>query len=236
MTETGTEDTVVIPTNQLRGRGDTRRLAVIDIETTGLNRDTGLLLEVGIAIIDQTLREVDSRCVLMATPAALEWADYTFRHRGNPDDLDIAQRMHLDNGLVENLLFPRQSWWPDDRAAVEASASCYAIADTRLSTLFHKYGIDSVPMVGSSVRSLDAPFLDKYMPKLFRHFNHRTIDASALLELARFIDPAGYGDIAAAAGRAGHRTIGDCRRSLGTIRDFASRYGIGAISATAKET
>lgn len=215
-------------------RGDTSPLAVIDIETTGLSHATDLILEVGVVIINQKLDEVDNRCVLLTTPATIEWAEDTFRHRGDAG-FNIAKRMHLDSGLVEDLLFPRR-FLDAVEVAAHSTAFEYAVADARLSAVLDEHGIAAVPMVGSSVRSLDAPFLAAHMPKLFAHFNHRTIDASALLELARFVDPAGHSEIAASAGLSGHRTVGDCRRSLGIIRAFAARYGIGSIRAAYEET
>ena len=211
-------------------------LAVIDIETTGLDAGADLILEVGVVIVDPQLHEVAHRSVLITTRDAVAWARRTrkqARAGGKATaELNLAQKMHLDNGLVEDLLFPR----PLKPNAVgldlqsQMVASDYSVAAQQLCMFLDRHLIiDPVPMVGSSVRSLDAPFLEAHMPALLSRFSHRTIDASALIELSRFIDPAGCDAVTSAIGASSHRTIGDCRRSLDTIRSFAAHYRIGDV-------
>lgn len=211
-------------------------LAVIDIETTGLDAGTDLILEVGVVIVDPQLREVAHRSVLITTRDTVAWARRTRKQarevRYPTLELDPAQQMHLDNGLVDDLLSPR----PLKPNAVgldlqsQMIASDYSVAAQQLCMFLDRHLIIyPVPMVGSSVRSLDAPFLEAHMPALHDRFNHRTIDASALLELSRFIDPSGFDAMTSTIGASSHRTIGDCRRSLDTIRSFAARYGIGDV-------
>lgn len=101
----------------------TGNLAVIDIETTGLDPRHDLILELGVVIIDNTLREVDHRSVLLATDSTTAWASRIQQRwnsfimttgaaagsattRRGDAGLTMAQAMHLDNGLIADLLNP----------------------------------------------------------------------------------------------------------------------------------
>lgn len=206
------------------------RLAVLDIETTGLDSDTDLILEVGIVIVDARLHEIAHLCVLIASPLNVAWAKHTYAQWDRSAQLSVAQTMHLNNRLIRDLHRP-MSFAQSHADGTRTVVAGYQQATALLCAFLDEQGIlEPVPLVGSSVRSLDGPFLERYMPKLFSRFTHRTIDASALTELARFIDPQGYEALAAATPESGHRTVEDCRRSIGIIQAFAQRYGIGSLS------
>lgn len=211
-------------------QGGFNRLAVLDIETTGLNASTDSTLEVGIVIVDSKLREIAHDCVLVASPENVAWAKRTLERASRGGPLTFAQSMHLNNWLVTDLHSPEV--FLSSGGGTRAIAPDYEQAADYLCAFLDEQGIvEPVPLAGSSVRSLDGPFLERHMPKLFSRFTHRTIDASALTELARFMDPAGYEELAAATPDSGHRTIEDCRRSIGIMKAFALRYGIGSLSA-----
>ncbi len=205
------------------------RLAVIDIETTGLDPSVDQILEVGIVIVDSKLNEIAHHCVLVATQENIDWAKHTFALWDRTAELTVAQQMHLNNWLVSDLHQPTRFALHTD--GTRTTAGEYHHAAERLCAFLDEHAItEPVPMAGSSVRALDGPFLALHMQKLFARFTHRTIDASALTELARFVDPAGYEELAATTPTSGHRTIEDCRRSIGIIRQFAVRYGIGDLA------
>ena len=199
------------------------RLAVIDLETTGLEPYTGLILEIGVVIIDETLTERGGLAVLVDSPDAVAWAKDARRRDGDGGCLTVAEEMHLRNGLIDELL---AGAGPTPRAgSVEAAAAVIAAG-------LDAHGIcEPVPMVGSSVRSLDAPFLEVHAPALAARFTHRTIDASALTEFAFLVDRDGLETVMAGLPGSNHRTLGDCRRSLEILRRFATHYGIGAVAA-----
>lgn len=199
------------------------RLAVIDLETTGLDPQTGLILEIGVVIFDETLTESGELAVLVASPEAVAWAGDARRRDGDGMPLSVAEEMHLRNGLIDELL---AGAGPTPRAgSVDAAASVIAAG-------LDGHGIcDPVPMVGSSVRSLDAPFLDVHAPALAARFTHRTIDASALTEFACLVDRDGLETLMAGLPGSTHRTLGDCRRSLEILRRFGQHYGVGPLAA-----
>lgn len=212
------------------------RLAAVDIETTGLNANTDSILEVGIVIIDSQLREIANHCVLIASPDNVAWAKRTLEQAGRGGPMTFAQSMHLNNDLISDLREPVNL---KRRLGIKTCTvvTAYQLAAYRLCAFLDEHGIEEpVPLVGSSVRSLDGPFLALHMPKLFARFTHRTIDASALTELARFVDPAGYEELAVGTPESGHRTIEDCRRSIGIIRAFGLRYGVGSLAASSAPT
>ena len=209
----------------------TNRLAVIDLETTGLNPATGLILEVGIVVIDTALNEIAHRSVLLADQPAVDWARRTLAREAAGADLDIPERMHLDNGLVADLLNPVHFLSGEEAPFPRVVDFSPAGAAQTMCMFLDQQGITApVPLTGSSVRSLDGPFLAAHMPELFSRFSHRTIDASALTEFAKFVDPSGHAAIMAEVPAAGHRTVEDCRRSLEIIRRFASCYRIGELA------
>ncbi len=90
---------------------------------------------------------------------------------------------------------------------------------------------DPVPMVGSSVRALDAPFLALHAPALAARFMNRTIDASALTEVALLVDRDGLETVMAGLPGSTHRTLGDSGALRSILRRFAALYGIGAVAA-----
>lgn len=206
------------------------RLAVIDLETTGLDPHAGHILEIGVVIVDETLAEVDAFSVLVASAEARMWARTVWGRAPSPD-LGPAQQMHLDNGLIDELL---DAPCGARSGVISSVVTTVTEATAAIVAALDRNGIDEpTPMVGSSVRALDAPFLEVHAPALAARFNHRTIDASALIEFARFVDPTGAADVMASVPDSGHRTLGDCRRSLMILRAFAQHYGIGAqVAAT----
>lgn len=206
------------------------RLAVIDLETTGLDPHTDQILEIGVVIIDEALAEVDAFSVLVDTPTTRLWAWETDRDRHMGADLGVAKEMHLANGLVDELLAAPQG---ERSEVISAVSDAVEGAGALIAAVLDRHDItDPVPMVGSSVRALDGPFLEVHAPALAARFTHRTIDASALTEFTRFVDPAGQAAVMSSIPDSGHRTLGDCRRSLQILRAFGQHYGIGASAGS----
>lgn len=201
------------------------RLVVIDLETTGLDPRAEQILEIGAVIIDETLAEVDAFAVLVASAEARMWAR-TVWGRATAPDLGPAEQMHLANGLVDELI---DAPCGARSEVISSVATTVTEAAALIAEVLDRHGVtDPVPMVGSSVRALDAPFLEVHAPALAARFTHRTIDASALIEFTRFVDPTGAAAVMSTVPDSGHRTLGDCRRSLFILRAFGQHYGIGA--------
>ncbi|KXO92979.1 Oligoribonuclease (plasmid) [Tsukamurella tyrosinosolvens] len=211
---------------------------MLDIETTGLEPKQDLILEIGVVPFDEQLGALGTFTVLVASTDAVAWARATLAARGAGEALTIAQQMHLDNGLIEDLIYPNRfivapdgSDYPGRVVSTDAADAGHVVAEA-----LARFGVpESIPLAGSSVRSLDAPMLAEHAPELFERFNHRTIDASSYSELVRFIDREGYEAMSATLATSGHRVIGDCLRSLDIVRRFRDRYGIGPHAAPATD-
>ena len=138
---------------------DTQHLIWIDLEMTGLNPDTDLIIEIATVITDKDLNILAQGPVLAVhqSDAALAAMD------------DWNQQHHGQSGLIER---------------VKASSIDAAEAE-RLTIEFLKLWVpeNTSPICGNSIGQ-DRRFLYRYMPKLEAYFHYRNIDVSTLKELA----------------------------------------------------
>ena len=138
---------------------DTSHLIWIDLEMTGLNPDTDLIIEIATVITDKELNILAQGPVLAVhqSDAALAAMD------------DWNQQHHGQSGLIER---------------VKASTINDAEAE-RLTIEFLKDWVpeNTSPICGNSIGQ-DRRFLCRYMPKLEAYFHYRNIDVSTLKELA----------------------------------------------------
>ena len=138
---------------------DTQHLIWIDLEMTGLNPDTDLIIEIATVITDKDLNILAQGPVLAVhqSDAALAAMD------------DWNQQHHGQSGLIER---------------VKASTIDAAEAE-RLTIEFLKNWVpeNTSPICGNSIGQ-DRRFLYRYMPKLEAYFHYRNIDVSTLKELA----------------------------------------------------
>ena len=138
---------------------DPQHLIWIDLEMTGLNPDTDLIIEIATVITDKDLKILAHGPVLAVhqSDAALAAMD------------DWNQKHHGESGLIDR---------------VKASTINEAEAE-RLTIEFLKQWApeNTSPICGNSIGQ-DRRFLYRYMPKLEAYFHYRNIDVSTLKELA----------------------------------------------------
>ena len=138
---------------------DSQHLIWIDLEMTGLNPDTDLIIEIATVITDKDLNILAQGPVLAVhqSDAALAAMD------------DWNQKHHGESGLIDR---------------VKASTINEAEAE-RLTIEFLKQWVpeNTSPICGNSIGQ-DRRFLVRYMPKLEAYFHYRNIDVSTLKELA----------------------------------------------------
>jgi oligoribonuclease len=138
---------------------DSQHLIWIDLEMTGLNPDTDLIIEIATVITDKDLNILAQGPVLAVhqPDAALAAMD------------DWNQKHHGESGLIDR---------------VKASTINDAEAE-RLTIEFLKQWVpeNTSPICGNSIGQ-DRRFLVRYMPKLEAYFHYRNIDVSTLKELA----------------------------------------------------
>ena len=138
---------------------DPQHLIWIDLEMTGLNPDSDLIIEIATVVTDKELNILAQGPVLAVhqSDAALAAMD------------DWNQKHHGQSGLIDR---------------VKASTINEAEAE-RLTIEFLKQWVpeNTSPICGNSIGQ-DRRFLVRYMPKLEAYFHYRNIDVSTLKELA----------------------------------------------------
>jgi oligoribonuclease len=169
-------------------------LVWIDLEMTGLDPDTDVIVEIATIITDGTLERIErGPDLLVAAPAsALEQMP------------DVVRRMHTASGLLDELAHV-------DRTAQEAEAETLAFVRT------HVPDPGIAPLAGNSVHA-DRMFLRRYMPTLEAYLHYRNVDVSTLKELARRWRPQLLED--APAKSENHRALEDINESIAELRFY----------------
>lgn len=138
---------------------DLQRLIWIDLEMTGLNPDTDLIIEIATIVTDKDLNILAQGPVLAVhqSDAALAAMD------------DWNQNTHGQSGLIQRV---------KDSKIDDAEAE-------RQTLEFLKQWVPerSSPMCGNTIGQ-DRRFLYRHMPQLEAFFHYRSIDVSTLKELA----------------------------------------------------
>jgi oligoribonuclease len=144
---------------------DAQHLIWIDLEMTGLNPDTDLIIEIATVVTDKNLN------ILAKGPAiAVHQSDAALLAMD-----DWNQKHHGESGLIDRV-------WASKISTEEAE---------KLTIDFLKEWVpgSTSPMCGNTIGQ-DRRFLARYMPKLEAYFHYRSIDVSTLKELAARWAPA----------------------------------------------
>ena len=138
---------------------DSENLIWIDLEMTGLNPDTDLIIEIATIVTDKNLNVLAQGPVVavkqsdMALSAMDEWNQ---THHGQSGLIDRVKASVIDDAEAElQTIAFLQQWVPANTS----------------------------PMCGNSIGQ-DRRFLYRYMPKLEAYFHYRSIDVSTIKELA----------------------------------------------------
>ncbi len=176
---------------------DASHLVWIDLEMTGLDPDSDLIIEIATVVTDSQLEEIAIGPVFaIATPQARlaqmdEW----------------CTRTHSESGLVGRCL---------DSTVDVASAERQTLA-----FLSQHLPAGSSPMCGNSIGQ-DRRFLARHMPELEAFFHYRNLDVSTIKELARRWAP----EIAAGFEKdSRHLALDDIRDSIDELRYYRRFMG-----------
>jgi oligoribonuclease len=138
---------------------DSQHLIWVDLEMTGLNPYSDLIIEIATVVTDKDLNILAQGPVLAvhqsdAALAAMD--DWNQKHHGGSGLIDRVKASTINEAEAEllTLEFLRQ-WVPENTS----------------------------PICGNSIGQ-DRRFLYRYMPKLEAYFHYRNIDVSTLKELA----------------------------------------------------
>ena len=167
-------------------------LAWLDLETTGLDVESCVVLEIATIVTDkdlEVLAEGPSRVIHQPERAlrrAEEWAAQQHGRSGLLDDVR-ASRVTLDRAEEETLAFLKD----------------YCVRG-------------QVPLCGSSI-CFDRRFLIRHMPELDRFLSYRNVDVSSVRELVSRWFP---GERIVRRRGSSHRALDDVRRSIEELRGY----------------
>ena len=175
---------------------DTNNLIWIDLEMTGLDPDTDLIIEIATVITDKNLNILAEGPVMAVhqSDAALAAMD------------DWNQQHHGPSGLIERV---RQS----QISAAEAE-------NATLEFLKQWLPANTSPICGNSIGQ-DRRFLYRYMPELEKFFHYRNLDVSTVKELAARWAPhlaEGFNK------KAAHQALEDIYESIDELRYYREHF------------
>lgn len=138
---------------------DSSNLIWIDLEMTGLDPDTDLIIEIATIVTDKNLNIIAEGPVL-----AVHQSDEAIAAMD-----DWNQKHHGESGLIER---------------IKASKVNDAEAEAQTIDFLQKWvPKNTSPICGNSICQ-DRRFLYRYMPQLEGYFHYRNLDVSTLKELA----------------------------------------------------
>jgi oligoribonuclease len=192
----------------------TDRLVIVDVETTGLEVSSDLVLEVGVGIYSVSdLSLIDS----WSTPvweSPLYDKKYQDMIRSSKDDYVL--QMHTKSGLWD---------------ACRAEGATLEEAEAGFVDFLKGHGIhegvpmgEREPMVGSSVQ-FDRMMLAEHMPQVEAAFSYRNIDISTLKELCRRYNKPVYEHLDSSTTKRGlHRVDPDIEDTAGELGFYVDNF------------
>ena len=170
------------------------RLVWIDLEMTGLNPETSVILEIAAVVTDGSVQIV------------AEGPDIAIHY---PDKIlqgiePWSKRQHESSGLLERV-----------RAS---SVDCSKAEKAVLAFLTKHCKKGESPLCGNTIWQ-DRRFLIKYMPKLEAFFHYRNIDVSSIKELAK----RWYPSLPVYKKKKAHLALSDIQESINELKYYREK-------------
>jgi oligoribonuclease len=168
------------------------RLVWMDLEMTGLDPTSCVIVEIATIVTDSNLEIVAEGPDLVLHASEEQLAAM----------VPVVREMHAKSGLTERI-----------------RAAALTVADAEEQTLAfvrkHCPKKGAHPLCGNSIGT-DRRFVAAYMQKLDAHLSYRSIDVSSIKELARRWYPKAYER--RPEKKKGHRALADIRESIDELR------------------
>lgn len=173
----------------------------LDLEMTGLDPDTDVILEIAVLVTDAELNILAEGPVfaIHQSESALERMD------------DWNKNQHGKSGLIERVRASQ-----DDTTSAEAKT---------LEFLSEHVEPGTAPLCGNSIWQ-DRRFLARYMPKLEKFFHYRVVDVSSVKILALNW----YADLVPFKKSEAHLALSDIRDSVAELRYYREKIFTPSLS------
>ena len=171
----------------------------VDIESTGLDEESGYLLEVGCIITDDSLNVLETLAlVVQPEDPAHAWEAAN----------DFVREMHTENGLWD--------------AIRNGDGLPLPQVEQRMLDVVMTYTADEKhPLCGSTI-GFDRRWLRLHMPRLEAAFHYRNIDVSTLREVSRRFWPnSALPDKSSKK----HRALSDLEASINELKHYLNLWG-----------
>lgn len=168
----------------------------IDLEMTGLDPDSDVIIEIATIVTDahlNILAEGPVMAVHQSDETLAKMDDWCVRTHGASGLTDRVRASAIDDAEAERLTIEFLAKWVEPRTS---------------------------PMCGNSICQ-DRRFLYRYMPKLEAFFHYRNLDVSTVKELARRWNP----DVLKGLSKLGtHLALDDIRESIAELQHYRERF------------
>ena len=168
----------------------------LDLEMTGLDPDTCVILEVGVILTGPDL-------VPKAELERVVWQPEEALLRMEP----IVREMHTRNGLIDR---------------VRASTFSLRAAEQDVVALVAEHCLLGEGLLAGSSIHTDRRFLVHYMPMLERYLSYRQVDVTSLKLLARAWYPEGGTE--PSKGTRAHTALADLRESIADLKHLRDNF------------
>ena len=170
----------------------------MDLEMTGLDPETDVIVEIATLVTDDELNIVAEGPELVIF---------------QPDDVlarmnDFVTKMHTTSGLLELI-------------KVSTVSEAEAMQQTLDFIKVHSPDSGKIPLCGNSIRT-DRSFLAKYMPEIDNWLHYRCVDVSTVKELVRRWYPGVEHGRPTSVGQT-HRALDDIRDSVAEMAYYRDR-------------
>lgn len=166
----------------------------MDLEMTGLDSDSDVIVEIATLVTDDDLEVVAEGpdLVVHQPPEVLDRMG------------DFVRAMHTKSGLLE---------------AIESSTITLAEAGEATLAFLREHIAEpgTVPLCGNSIGT-DRRFLVRWLPEVDGFLHYRSVDVTSIKELARRWNPEVLKSAPEKSG--GHRALDDIRESLVELRHY----------------